>query len=100
MIVLGLSGLPNAQPSHLREHPDAPEVDRRICQGMDSAACLVMNGEVIVAAAEERFTGEKATGAFPANAIAYCLDQAGIRTEDVDVIAHGFNYDKHQCRVA
>ncbi|WP_406728671.1 carbamoyltransferase C-terminal domain-containing protein [Streptomyces sp. GD-15H] len=63
---------------------------------MDSAACLVVDGEVRAAAAEERFTGEKATGAFPEHAIAYCLDQAGIHAEDVDFIAHGFNYDKYR----
>ena len=94
MIVLGLSGLPNAQPFHLRTHPDAAENDKRICQGMDSAACLVVDGNVVAAAAEERFTGQKATGALPVHAIDYCLSVAGIRQDGVDIIAHGFNYDR------
>ena len=94
MIVLGLSGLPHAQPYHLRTHPDAAENDKRICQGMDSAACLVVDGDVVAAAAEERFTGAKGTGALPVHAIDYCLSTAGISRDDVDVIAHGFNYDR------
>jgi len=96
MIVLGLSGLPNSQPYFLRTHPDVELVDRRICQGMDSAACLIADGELIAAVAEERFTGEKATGAFPAAAIEYCLEHAGLRRADVDVVAHGFNYDAYR----
>ncbi|MEU0236350.1 carbamoyltransferase C-terminal domain-containing protein [Nocardiopsis sp. NPDC006198] len=94
MIVLGLSGLPHSQPHHLRSRPGIAEVDSRICQGMDSAACLVVDGNIVAAAAEERFTGDKATGAFPEKAIAYCLDHAGITGDDVDLIAHGFNYDR------
>jgi carbamoyltransferase len=96
LIVLGLSGLPNGQAFHLQSHPHAREIDRRICQGMDSAACIVVDGEVRAAAAEERFTGAKGTGVFPAQAIRYCLDHAGIGSDDVDVIAHGFNYDKYR----
>jgi carbamoyltransferase len=94
VFLLGLSGLPRAQQIYLRNNPGIDPVDSRICQGMDSAACLVENGQVIAAAAEERFTGEKATGAFPAAAIEYCLTEAGITQRDVDLIAHGFNYDR------
>lgn len=96
MIVLGLSGLPQSQHYYLRTNPDVEPLDRRICQGMDSAACLIADGDVVAAVAEERFTGDKATGAFPAEAIEYCLEQAGIRREDVDAIAHGFNYDAYR----
>lgn len=94
MIVLGLSGLPHAQEEHLRAHPDVKPIDRRICQGMDSAACLVRDGAIVAAAAEERFTGAKGTGALPARAIAFCLAEAGIGPDDVDLIAHGFDHDR------
>jgi carbamoyltransferase len=94
VFLLGLSGLPYAQQIYLRDNPDVDPIDSRICQGMDSAACLVEDGRIIAAAAEERFTGEKATGAFPAAAIQYCLDEADITPRDVDLIAHGFNYDR------
>lgn len=96
MIVLGLSGLPRAQAHFLASNRDVLERDRRICQGMDSAACLVVDGVLLAAAAEERFTGDKATGAFPEEAIAYCLTVAGVRRDEVDLIAHGFDYDSHR----
>lgn len=96
MIVLGLSGLPNAQAFHLRSHPDVDEIDSRICQGMDSAACLTVDGEIVAAAAEERFSGAKGTGALPIGAIEYCLDEAGVAADAVDLIAHGFDYDSYR----
>ena len=45
----------------------------------DSAACLVVNGQVIAAAEEERFTGIKHDDSFPINAIKYCLEQGRIK---------------------
>ena len=57
----------------------------------DSAACLLRNGEIVAAAQEERFTRKKGDANFPHNAVAFCLEQAGIRVEDLDAV--GF-YDK------
>lgn len=57
----------------------------------DSAAALLIDGEIIAAAQEERFTREKHTSAFPTNAIKYTLAQAGIQLSDIDSIAF---YDK------
>ena len=45
--------------------PDLQPRAYRIAQGFDSAAAIVIDGEIRAAAAEERFTREKATGAFP-----------------------------------
>lgn len=53
----------------------------------DSAATLLINGQIIAAAQEERFTREKNTSIFPSRAIKYCLKQAGIKLNDVDFIA-------------
>src|SRR5262249_43916825 len=64
----------------------------RIAQGFDSAAALVRDGGVIAAVAEERFTGEKATGAFPIHSIRYCVEAGRITPKDVDYVAHGFSY--------
>lgn len=94
MIVLGISGLPFAQDHLRRTTPGLDQLDERICQGLDSAAALVVDGRVIAAAAEERFSGEKGTGRLPVGAIDYCLRTAGIERRAVDVIAHGFNYDR------
>lgn len=96
MIVLGLSGLPNSQDHLRRTHPTIGKLDERICQGLDSAAAIVVDGRLVAAAAEERFTGDKGTGALPLHAIDYCLREAGVTAADVDLIAHGFDYDRHR----
>jgi predicted NodU family carbamoyl transferase len=49
-----------------------------ISQCYDSAAALVVDGVVVRAAAEEPFNRKKHCGDFPAQAIAFCLQQAGI----------------------
>src|SRR5580693_10791826 len=57
----------------------------------DSAAALVVDGQVIAAAQEERFTRKKHDEGFPQQAIEYCLREAGLRAEQLDFV--GF-YDK------
>jgi len=57
----------------------------------DSAACLVVDGEVVAAAQEERFTRKKHDQAFPNHAIAYCLSEVGCTPADIDYVVF---YDK------
>lgn len=57
----------------------------------DSAAAIVIDGEVIAAAQEERFTRKKHDPCFPVNAIEYCLSSAQITLNEVDYVAF---YDK------
>ena len=57
----------------------------------DSAACLVVDGRVVAAAQEERFTRKKHDAAFPTHAVAYCLREAGITPAQLDLV--GF-YEK------
>jgi carbamoyltransferase len=57
----------------------------------DSAAALVIDGEIIAAAQEERFTRKKHDFNFPKNASDYCLKEAGIGIDDVDYVVF---YDK------
>src|SRR5580765_5870119 len=57
----------------------------------DSAATLVVDGEIVAAAQEERFTRKKHDPGFPANAIAYCLKEGGIQPEQLNYVAF---YDK------
>src|SRR5215467_11274840 len=57
----------------------------------DSAAALVVDGEIIAAAQEERFTRKKHDAGFPTQAVAYCLREAGLTEADLDFV--GF-YDK------
>ena len=57
----------------------------------DSAACLVVDGEVVAAAQEERFTRKKHDQAFPSNAIQYCMTEQGCTPADIDYVVF---YDK------
>ncbi len=91
MIVLGYSGL-NASTAFAARNPDLLPGEERMVQGLDSAATLLVDGKVIAAAAEERFCDEKHTNRFPQLSIEFCLDEAGISINDVDIVAHGFNY--------
>tara|TARA_R110000868_G_scaffold237486_4_gene492047 strand:- start:9247 stop:11091 length:1845 start_codon:yes stop_codon:yes gene_type:complete len=52
----------------------------------DSAACLIKDGEIVAAAQEERFTRLKHDSAFPSNALSYCLSEAQISIEEVDIV--------------
>ncbi len=57
----------------------------------DSAAALIIDGKIVAAAQEERFTRKKHDQSFPKNAIDYCLREGGIAAKDLDMV--GF-YDK------
>lgn len=57
----------------------------------DSAAALLLDGEIIAAAQEERFSRIKQDASFPSQAVAYVLEEAGLSLEDVMAVAF---YDK------
>src|SRR3954469_12833234 len=57
----------------------------------DSAAALVVDGDIVAAAQEERFTRKKHDPAFPTRAVAYCLAEAGLTPDRLDYVAF---YDK------
>lgn len=57
----------------------------------DSAACLIQDGKIIAAAQEERFTRKKHDHRFPQKASEFCLNFAGLKVEDIDIVAF---YDK------
>jgi len=57
----------------------------------DAAACLVVDGEIISAAQEERFTRKKHDENFPINAINYCLSEAKLAAHQIDYVVF---YDK------
>ena len=92
MIVLGISGFEESLPFKRRHWPGLEEREYRMSQGHDSAAACVVDGEIVAAAAEERFSRTKHTGDFPVEALNYCLSVAGVKPCDVDEIAHGFDY--------
>jgi carbamoyltransferase len=57
----------------------------------DSAAALVIDGRIVAAVQEERFTRKKHDFGFPSHSIRYCLEQGGLEPEELEYV--GF-YDK------
>ena len=57
----------------------------------DSAAAIVVDGRIVAAAQEERFTRKKHDHEFPVHAIEFCLGEAGVQPEHVDYVVF---YDK------
>ncbi len=57
----------------------------------DSAAALIVDGEIVAAAQEERFTRKKHDAGFPRHALAYCLREGGIGMRDLAALVF---YDK------
>jgi carbamoyltransferase len=57
----------------------------------DSAAALVVDGEVVAAAQEERFTRRKHDSSFPVHAASYCIAAGGLTAADID---HVVFYEK------
>lgn len=53
----------------------------------DAAAALVVDGELVAAAEEERFNRIKHVAGFPSLAARWCLEEAGVRPEDLDHVA-------------
>ena len=61
------------------------------CYYHDSAACLLADGVIVAAAQQERFSRIKHDAGFPADAIRYCLAEAGITLAEVSAVVY---YDK------
>jgi len=61
------------------------------CFYHDAAAAIVVDGDIVAAAQEERFTRVKHDPRFPLHAILYCLEEADLKVEQLDAIAF---YDK------
>ena len=61
------------------------------CFYHDSAAALLVDGQLAAAAHEERFTRKRHDEAVPARAVEYCLEQTGLRLADLDYVVF---YDK------
>lgn len=57
-----------------------------IYNGHNATATLIKDGEVIAAASEERFNGVKNFKGFPQKAVGYCLNEAGIKASELDLV--------------
>src|SRR3990167_8342522 len=58
------------------------------CFYHESAVCLLKDGKVIAASAEERFSRKKHDSEFPKLAIEFCLKRAGISVSDLDYVVY------------
>jgi len=56
----------------------------------DATVSLVINGKVVFAAGEERFTRVKLQDGFPEQALRAGVQYAGIRVQDIDIVAYPF----------
>jgi carbamoyltransferase len=61
------------------------------CYYHDSAAAIIVDGKIIAATQEERFTRDKHTAEFPIHSIKYCLEETGLTIDELDAIVF---YDK------
>jgi carbamoyltransferase len=59
------------------------------CFSHDTSACLLVDGDLVAFAEQERFNRRRHTKAFPDDAISYCLRVPGLDLRDVDVVAFG-----------
>jgi carbamoyltransferase len=56
------------------------------CFYHDAAAALLQDGVLVAAAEEERFSRKKHDSGYPTHAVAYCLEEAGIKADDLDYV--------------
>ena len=61
------------------------------CFYHDSAATIIIDNEIVAAVQEERFTRIKHTPDFPSNSIRFCLEETGLKIEELDAVVF---YDK------
>ena len=52
----------------------------------DSAAAIIVDGEIVAAAHEERFTRKKQDSSFPVNAAKYVLEEAGFNYNELEAV--------------
>ncbi len=70
------------------------------CFSHDTSACLLVDGEVVAMGEQERFNRDQHTKAFPDDAVAFCLSQAGMDAADLDLVAFAHHVPKDILRGA
>ncbi|MFG3364548.1 carbamoyltransferase [Streptomyces sp. NPDC048156] len=74
------------------ERLGATGINKHYLLGHDAAAAVLVDGRLVAAVEEERLNREKKTTDFPENAIDWCLKEAGITFDDVDLFAFPWNW--------
>ena len=91
MIVLGTNGFSRVS-EFFAERLGATGINKHYLLGHDAAAALLIDGRLVAAVEEERLNREKKTTDFPADAIDWCLREAGITFDDVDLFAFPWHW--------
>lgn len=91
MIVLGCNGFTRVSEVFAANF-GAVGIDKHYLLGHDAGASLLIDGELVAAVEEERLNREKKTTDFPFNSVKWCLDHAGLRFSDIDLIAIPFDF--------
>ncbi|MBQ0826570.1 carbamoyltransferase family protein [Streptomyces tagetis] len=91
MIVLGCNGFSRGA-EVFAERFGAVGTEKHYILGHDSGAALLVDGKLVAAVEEERLNRRKKTSDFPANAVRWCLREAGVDFSDVDLIAIPWNF--------
>ncbi|WP_422769917.1 carbamoyltransferase [Plantactinospora sp. WMMC1484] len=95
-VVLGYSGLDGSAELKAACFPGLDDREARLFQGLDSAAALVVDGTLVAAVQQERYSGRKFDHAFPIDAMRSCLRLAGLDFPDVDAVAHNFDHTRFE----
>ncbi|MBW1596300.1 carbamoyltransferase C-terminal domain-containing protein [Streptomyces sp. JJ38] len=86
MIVLGCNGFTRVS-EFFSERLGSTGINKHYLLGHDAAAALLIDGRLVAAVEEERLNREKKTTDFPTHAVDWCLGEAGITFDDVDLFA-------------
>ena len=67
-----------------------------IANAETASACLVIDGIIVSAVSEERFSREKMDNSFPLKSIKYVLDDSKITLNDIDYVCYGWKKGFHE----
>jgi carbamoyltransferase len=96
MRILGIGGLAGARAFQRLNWPGLDDREYPIALGLDAAAALVINGELVATAKEDSFNRLVHTTDFPAEAIKFCLSSKNLLPKDIDALVHCFDYSDYQ----
>ena len=96
MRILGIGGLAGAKAFKRLNWPNLDDREYSVAPGLDAAAALVINGELVATANEESFSRSVHTTEFPAKAIKFCLSAKNLVPEEIDALVHCFDYSDYE----
>jgi carbamoyltransferase len=96
MRILGIGGLAGAKAFKCSNWPSLDDREFSVAPGLDAAAALVINGELVATAKEESFNRSVYTTDFPAKAIKFCLSAKDLVPDEIDALVHCFDYSDYE----